>query len=455
MVDRHCATIDWAPGVTNVVATHDGNPVSFPLKVYESMCGVNGYSLVFAPATGYEFSAQPSVDGSELLNKTLTVTASDAANDEVIEVYAATSAVMHTVSKSGLDGVSSSNAAGAVQHGGQYITTLQTSDNLFVVDDDTVVVMMGGVDITSQVYSNDVINIPEVTGDIVISASAMTYVSDGLVMHLDGKNRGGVAGKWLSLVDYDDGYGFNEPIEFTLVNDTSLANYDQSKDYAEESDHVSFKGFSKGTANIDSLPIGSADGTIEVAYKNASVANNGDSQQLQSNNFEILQNTNYNYYGSSDPRSLVGPYIAFGSFYLSTVGDVTKNYITNSCTGPSNGTYYTGRFKSATMLKTSVESGGFFSLSSDMSVNVGVTNFYRNNTRFTEGDTSSRTSAVMGTGTNSRLSLMYRINASNKPHYSIGDLYSVRVYNKKLSDVERLQNYKVDCKRFPNVLSNS
>lgn len=369
------------------------------------------------------------ISSSEITTKRITLSAKK--NQQSVQPGNAV-----TVDTTGLNGVTSSHTGGATT-GNSFYTKLGTSNNLYVVDDSSVHVTMDGTDITSQVYADDEINIPVVTGDIVISASAMTYVAGDLVLHLDGKNRGGVPGKWTSLVSYDDENGFNAPIEFTLSNETTLDNYDSSKGFSEEEDHVSFKGFSKGLANIDSLPVASFDGTIEVAYNNADLASN-------SNVLCVLQNTTY-----TGDR---GAFIAFGSFYLNSVGDTTKNYITNSCTGPSSGEYFAGRYKSARMLKSEIEAGGFFSLSAlSGGASVGTTNFYRNNIKFTEGDVAETTGAVMGTGANSTLSLMYRVNASNVQRYSIADLYSVRVYKRRLTDAERTQNYQVDLKRFKSI----
>lgn len=50
---------------------------------------------------------------------------------------------------------------------------------------ESVVITMGGVDITSTVYSDGLINIPAVTGDIIITATAVTNISeDGLLYAL-------------------------------------------------------------------------------------------------------------------------------------------------------------------------------------------------------------------------------------------------------------------------------
>lgn len=68
-----------------------------------------------------------------------------------------------------LTNVSVNNNATAIVEGGSYTTTLLVGSGY---DLGTVTVKMGGVDVTSSVYSNGVITIAEVTGNIVITANA-------------------------------------------------------------------------------------------------------------------------------------------------------------------------------------------------------------------------------------------------------------------------------------------
>ena len=68
-----------------------------------------------------------------------------------------------------LTNVTNSNDATGVDEGESYTATL-TPDTDYTID--SVVITMGGVDVTSTVYSNGEINIASVTGDVVITASA-------------------------------------------------------------------------------------------------------------------------------------------------------------------------------------------------------------------------------------------------------------------------------------------
>ena len=72
--------------------------------------------------------------------------------------------------------VTSSNAAVSVEDGAAYTATL-TAENGYTMG--TVVVKMGGTDITSTAYtaSSGVISIAEVTGDVTITAAAVKVVT--------------------------------------------------------------------------------------------------------------------------------------------------------------------------------------------------------------------------------------------------------------------------------------
>lgn len=104
-----------------------------------------------------------------------------------------------------LTNVTSSNTDNTVAIGGTYSTTL-SADQDYVLG--SVTVTMGGIDITSSAYSNGVVSINNVTGEISITASASlpsyNYVTDGLVFHLDGSRA--QSSEW---VDSASGYIFN------------------------------------------------------------------------------------------------------------------------------------------------------------------------------------------------------------------------------------------------------
>lgn len=75
---------------------------------------------------------------------------------------------------SNLTNVESSNDAMSIEKGTAYTATLTVADGY---EFKTVKITMGGVDVTSSVYSNGVINIPEVTGNVSITATAIEVLT--------------------------------------------------------------------------------------------------------------------------------------------------------------------------------------------------------------------------------------------------------------------------------------
>ena len=89
-----------------------------------------------------------------------------------------------------LSHVTSSNTSASVENGSRYVTTL-TADTNYSINE--VTVTMGGVDITSTSYSSGTVSIPSVTGNIVITATAVlaaqsisaVYTQSGAVYDTD------------------------------------------------------------------------------------------------------------------------------------------------------------------------------------------------------------------------------------------------------------------------------
>lgn len=74
-----------------------------------------------------------------------------------------------------LTGCTSSNAATTVTGGDTYYATITASSG-YVLDGATVVVKMGGTDVTALYYADGIINIPDVSGNIEITITAAVYV---------------------------------------------------------------------------------------------------------------------------------------------------------------------------------------------------------------------------------------------------------------------------------------
>lgn len=90
-----------------------------------------------------------------------------------------------------LTNATSSNSASAITEGEAYKTTL-TADKLYTLSGAVVEVTMGGVDITENAYSNGVITIASVTGDVVITVVAAEMAITDTTVVLDTINTGGL-----------------------------------------------------------------------------------------------------------------------------------------------------------------------------------------------------------------------------------------------------------------------
>lgn len=93
-----------------------------------------------------------------------------------------------------LVGCTSSNAATTATEGDTYYAAITASSG-YVLDGATVVVKMGGTDVTALYYANGIINIPDVSGNIEITITAAVYVpsyTNILPLALDPNTKSGV-----------------------------------------------------------------------------------------------------------------------------------------------------------------------------------------------------------------------------------------------------------------------
>ena len=140
----------------------------------------------------------------------LGVGASRAYSYKGVVLYAVTNA---------LTNVSTSNSVGSVEGESAYTATLSVNDGY---ENLTVTVKMGGVDITSTVYSNGVVNIAKVTGDIVITASATkkaAYNNLADPAHAD----------WMDATDNGTGYRLNSSGAYTALVGHAVTNWVECK----------------------------------------------------------------------------------------------------------------------------------------------------------------------------------------------------------------------------------
>ena len=114
-------------------------------------------------------------------------------------------AVYHAISNT-LTGVTTSNPATSVEDGSAYTATI-TPDSGYTID--TVSILMGGTDITSTAYSNGVITIASVTGNVSITIVASKPQVNRLPLALDTDKESTyptVSHAGLSTVGYAEGY---------------------------------------------------------------------------------------------------------------------------------------------------------------------------------------------------------------------------------------------------------
>lgn len=90
-------------------------------------------------------------------------------------VYSYTGSIIYYSITNNLSNVTNNNVKTSVEEGGSYSATISANTGYEL---DSVVVTIGGVDVTSSVYSNGVITISEVTGNVIITASASKIETD-------------------------------------------------------------------------------------------------------------------------------------------------------------------------------------------------------------------------------------------------------------------------------------
>lgn len=121
--------------------------------------------------------------------------------------------IMHNITKK-LDGVIASNSATSVVDGAYYVCNLTAHDG-YTLDGAEVSVAMGGMDITSTAYSNGVINIASVTGDVDITVVAREILIYSVTNNLTGVTNSNdqtevsEGGSYSAILTIVDGYTLN------------------------------------------------------------------------------------------------------------------------------------------------------------------------------------------------------------------------------------------------------
>lgn len=186
---------------------------------------------------GESFAAALTVsDGYELSSVTITMGGADITNtayasgniyisavtgDIVITAVASevpAEVTTYTITNNLLN-ISSNNSAVSAEENASYTATLTPATDYAL---GAVTVTMGGVDVTADVYTNGVINIPAVTGDVVITATG-SYAPTSPVFELAEPYTG--TGSKPTVLDYnivDEDKTFSVAIDFSATPTTGI-----------------------------------------------------------------------------------------------------------------------------------------------------------------------------------------------------------------------------------------
>ena len=123
----------------------------------------NPYSVGVTPASGYVIS---------------DVSVTMGGVDITSQVFSGTPTVRRVSVTNNLSHCSTSNSAAVVEEGAAYVATI-TANEGYTLDGAMVTITMGGINV-SQYYSNGVISIQSVTGDVVINITAAETARENL-----------------------------------------------------------------------------------------------------------------------------------------------------------------------------------------------------------------------------------------------------------------------------------
>lgn len=311
----------------------------------------------------------------------------------------------YTVQKTIGTGLSATGGDSDVAEGDSLEVSIAITNNLYIVDDDSVVVTMGGSPVQGAWNASTMkVTIAAVTGNVVINVPSMTYVDGGhLVVMFDGKNRGGVAGEWTDLKD--------NTRKLILTNCT------------ENTDSVTLDG-STSTAMAATAGVGvdvpRSSGTIEAVATGMIYSNGNAQSDIIIANKGLKENGN------------IVPVMAMGLFYSASFNNGLGAYWFNKDTNATN--------------EPNVWLLGKSSLTTSDILHLSLSS----ERAYLNGVSLSRASATAGVKSSdySRIGVFSNVGSNGSNVYRKGTMYCARIYDKILSADEVAQNYKVDRKRF-------
>lgn len=321
------------------------------------------------------------------------------------------SPVTYTVQKTIGTGLSATGGDTDVALGDSLEVSIAITDNLYIIDDDNVVVTMGGSPVQGAWNASTMkVTIAAVTGDVVINIPSLTYVGYGeqnspLVLMFDGKNQGSTANQWKNLCND------NKPLVL-------------SGGYTKGQDGITFNG-TDGTGKIESLG-------VDLPWNSSAME-------------AVFSQTN------TTPTQVIA---LCGNQYNSVLAEGAGSggvIYSNNGTVPDGGSALTGAYynfltKNGTMpynTNTVVHL-----------VNNGGNDHYLNNVALEKGSVGTGNSMYVGISTSQHNNAgefwVSGFIARNNLFFGAlkGTLYAVRAYSRVLTSDELAQNHKVDKKRF-------
>ena len=296
----------------------------------------------------------------------------------------------------------SSNSSQSVTKNGSYSATI-TADTDYTLTGATVVITMGGVDITSTAYSNGTISIASVTGVLSISIEAATesagYVTDGLTAYWDGIDNTGTDhdGNATTWVDKANGY----TLEMGTFGNSSYMTWGQNC--------LEFAGDYRQGLHLDSYWQFSQSATVEVVF-----VTDATSTQM----IATLDRGDTAYGSTYDARR------------VSIFGDNTVGIRGNSSKS------YTNTESAVTAIrKVAILYNGF-----------DASKVLINNTETSQGNNNH---SFGFTGTKQlRIGRECEAQTQGSGYPFDGKIYAIRVYSRHLTAEEMSQNYSYDMDRF-------
>ena len=303
-----------------------------------------------------------------------------------------------SVSKTIGTGLSSTGGDSDVAFGDPLEVSIAITDNLYIVDDDSVVVTMGGSPVQGAWNASTMkVTIAAVTGNVVINIPSLTYVGYGeqnspLVLMFDGMNQGETAGQWKDLA--------NTSRSVALTGG-----------YTKNSDNVQFDGTGYGSGNF----------VDDVVYNQSTVecVINQSNKTTPSSQAILLP-------GKTGAPTLglfpLGNDIKWPTHVKAASDTYTVSRALYNWTGALN-TKYSVSYYGNTML----QNGQKLTAPSASSVFEDAFNVNNHKDKTFVGAQITGANALLGFN---------------------GKIYCVRMYSRVLTDAEALQNWKVDQKRF-------